>query len=313
MSPGRRRNIVLGTRASALALRQTGLVAASLRAAHSGLRLDTQTVHTGGDRDQETPLDLLGGQGVFVKEIENALLAGEIDLAVHSLKDMPAEQPRGLTIGAVLAREDPREALVSRLGLGLEELPQGARVGTGSLRREAQLRAYRPDLVMLGLRGNVDTRLKKAMTTEYDAIVLALAGLLRLGRAAEVTAIIPPEVILPAVGQGAIAVEVRAGDLEARALVAPLDDPSTRAATEAERSLLRALGGGCHVPIAGHALVRGDGLWLRGLVASPSGERILRGSVLGPPGAAEELGRELAAKLLAQGCGEILAEEADRA
>ncbi len=249
----RRGTVRLGTRASALAVRQTEEVLAGLRAAHPGLAFEVRPVRTAGDHDQATPLADLGGEGVFVTALENALLAGEIDLAIHSLKDMPAEQPPGLAIGAVLPRADPREALVSRLGLPLEGLPAGGRVGTDSPRRAAQLRAFRPDLQVIGLRGNVDTRLRKARSDEYDAIVLALAGLIRLGQAAAVTAIIPPEIILPAPGQGGIAVEVRAGDGEALELAAALDDAPTRAATTAERSFLQALGAGCHVPVAAHA------------------------------------------------------------
>lgn len=304
---------VVGTRASALALAQTELVVAALRKAHPGRTFLIQHVSTNGDHDQRTPLTELGGQGIFVKEIENALLAGEVDLAVHSLKDMPTAQPEGLLLGAVLPREDPRDALISRHGLNLDDLPPGARVGTGSLRRQAQLRAYRRDLEVVGLRGNVDTRLRKAAGPDYDAVILALAGLIRLGRASEVTAVLPLDVMLPAMGQGAIGVEVRADDAEALALVAPLDDAPTRAATAAERSLLRELGGGCHVPIAAHALLQGGQLWLRGLVASPTGERIVRGSATAPPERAEALGRELARQLLQQGCRELLREEAGRA
>jgi len=310
----RKRNaIIVGTRDSALALAQTELVVAGLRALHPGLPIQIRPLRTGGDHDQQSPLARLGGQGIFVKEIENALLAGEIDLAVHSLKDMPTVQPDGLAIGAVLPREDARDALVSRLGLTLAELPPGARVGTGSLRRQAQLRALRPDLEVLGLRGNVDTRLRKAASGEYDAIVLALAGLIRLGREAEATAVIPLDVLLPAVGQGAIGVEVRSDDAEALALARALDDPAARAATAAERSLLHELGGGCHVPVAAHATVDGDELFLRGLVADARGTRVVRGSRSGRPAMAEQVGRDLACQFLRQGCGELLAEGGPRA
>ena len=307
-SDRRTRTFVIGTRGSPLALAQTELAAAALRAAHPGVALEVRQVRTRGDRDQHTPLAQLGAQGVFVKDIENALRVGEIDLAVHSLKDMPSEQPERLVIAAVLEREDPRDALVSRLGLGLERLPRGARIGTGSLRRQAQLRALRPDLEVVDLRGNVDTRLRKAASEEFDAVVLALAGLVRLGRAAEVTAILPLDVMLPAVGQGAICIEVRADDGEALALARAIDHPATRAATTAERSFLHELGGGCHVPIAAHAVLEGGYLWLRGLVASCDGARVVRGSMSGLPGLAEDLGQSLARQLLAQGSSELLSE-----
>lgn len=309
----KRNTFIIGTRASTLALVQTEMVLAKLAAAHPGVSFEVRHIRTNGDHDQQTPLATLGGLGIFIKEIENALLAGEIDLAVHSLKDMPTIQPEGLTLGAVLVREDARDALVCPRGLALSELPPGARVGTGSLRREAQLRALRPDLTILGLRGNVDTRLRKVAAGEYDAIVLALAGLIRLGREAEVTAVLPVDIMLPAVGQGAIAVEVRAADGAARELVSVLNHPPTQVATAAERSFLRELGGGCHVPIAAHATVDGAELWLRGLVASVTGERVERGNISGPAAQAEALGRDLARQLLRQGCAELLAEEGTRA
>ncbi len=306
-SPQRPGKLVVGTRASALARVQTGLVVAALQARHPELALETRLVRTGGDRDRRTPLAELGGEGIFVKELESALLTGEIDLAVHSLKDMPAVQPPDLVIAAVLPREDARDALVSRLGQPLAGLAQRARVGTSSLRREAQLRALRPDLQLLPLRGNVDTRLRKVREGEYDAIVLALAGLIRLGRRAEATEALPLEVMLPAPGQGAIAVEARAGDAGVLATLRALDDPGAHAATAAERSLLRELGGGCHVPIAAYAAVEGDVLYLRALVAGPSGAAIVRGSRRGPMAQAEALGREMARELVRLGCAELLA------
>ena len=301
--------IVVGTRASALALAQTEIVLASLRQAHPDVVFELKHIHTGGDRDQKTPLAQIGGQGIFVKDIENTLLAGEIDVAIHSLKDMPTIQPEGLTLGAILAREDPRDALVSRRGESLAGLPEGARIGTGSLRREAQLRAVRPDLQILPLRGNVDTRLRKSATDDYDAVVLATAGLIRLGFGARITEVLPLSVMLPAVGQGAIAVEVRSGDTAVLDLVRKLDDAATRAATEAERGFLRELGGGCHVPIAAHGRATGNGLWLRGLVAHPSGQPILRGAVNGSSERAQALGADLARQLLAQGASDLLSAE----
>ncbi len=251
----------------------------------------------------------MGGQGIFVKEIENALLAGSIDLAVHSLKDMPTTPPEGLVLAAILPREDPRDALVSRLGVGLADLPTGARVGTGSLRRQAQVRAFRPDLEIVDLRGNVDTRLRKARTASYDAVILAVAGLIRLGRADEITEILPPEIMLPAVGQGAICVEARADDAEVVSLLSALDDAASRAATAAERAFLRELGGGCHVPIAAYAEIAGDNLWLRGLVADTEARRVVRGEARGSVRAAEPLGRALAQRLLAQGAATFLEPE----
>ncbi len=309
MSTSRQRSdkLVVGTRASTLAQVQTGLVVAALQARHPELSFETRLVHTRGDHDRRTPLAELGGEGIFVKELEGALLTGEIDLAVHSLKDMPAVQPPDLVIAAVLPREDARDALVSQLGLPLAKLPHRARVGTSALRREAQLRALRPDLQLLPLRGNVDTRLRKVREGEYDAIVLALAGLVRLGRQAEVTEVLPLEAVLPAPGQGAIAVEARAGDAGVLAALEALDDPGTRAATAAERSLLRELGGGCHVPIAAHATVEGDVLYLRALVADLSGTAIVRSGRRGPMAQAEALGRALARELVRLGCAELLA------
>jgi hydroxymethylbilane synthase len=304
--------IVVGTRSSPLALAQVELVLGPLRAAHPDVAFELKHIHTGGDRDQKTPLALIGGEGLFVKEIEHALLAHEIDLAIHSLKDMPTVQPDGLTLAAILAREDPRDALVSRLGEPLAGLPEGARVGTGSRRREAQLRALRPDLRVVALRGNVDTRLRKSSTEDYDALILAAAGLIRLGFGPHITELLPLGVMLPAVGQGAIAVEVRTDDAATLDVVRELDDAPTRAATEAERSFLRELGGGCHVPIAAHCKTTEHGLWLRGLVAHVSGRPILRGAVHGPISQAVALGSDLAHQLLAQGASRLLSEEAPR-
>ena len=309
---GRHGIVVIGTRASALAMAQTGIVVARLKAAHPGLSCHVKQISTVGDRDQSRPLTGIGGQGVFVREIDKALLTGEIDLAVHSLKDVPTAQPDESTIGAVLPRGDARDALVSRLGLPLQELPEGACVGTGSTRREAQLRALRPDLEIVGLRGNVDTRLRKATTEAYDAIVLATAGLVRLGRAGEITEILPPEVMLPAVGQGAICVQVRSDDREALEAVGHLDDAGTRAAVTAERSFLRMLGGGCRVPIAAHAVTDGDELWLRGLVSDRTGVHSVKGEVRGPSALASELGRNLAHRLREAGAAGLLASEDGR-
>jgi hydroxymethylbilane synthase len=265
---------------------------------------------------RDRALSQVGGKGLFVTEIENALLAGGgqgqshgIDLAVHSLKDMPTEQPEGLVLGAILERADPRDALVVRQGEGgLDTLPDGARVGTSSLRRKAQLLAARPDLQVLDLRGNVDTRLRKLHQGQYDAVVLAAAGLIRLGREEVISQVLPLDTMLPAVGQGALCVEVRTGDGATLDLIAALDHPSTRQATEAERALLRRLEGGCQVPIGAYARAEGGTLHLRGLVAALDGTRLVRGEMRSPVSKAAELGTRLARRLLAGGGEAILAE-----
>ena len=259
---------------------------------------------------RDRALSQVGGKGLFVKEIEGALLSGEIDLAVHSLKDMPTEQPKGLTLGAILERADPRDALVARGGNDgdLFTLPEGARLGTSSLRRQAQALAARPDLQVVDLRGNVDTRLRKLTEGQYEAIVLAVAGLVRLGRADSISHILPADVMLPAVGQGALCLEVRAGDEKIRRLIASLDHGPTRRATESERALLRCLEGGCQVPIAAYAEVDGGMLHLRGLVAALDGSRLVRDEVHGLAEQADVLGMELADRLLAAGASEILEE-----
>lgn len=290
--------VIIGTRGSALALWQTNWVAQQLRAHHPHIEIVIRTITTKGDTHTDTPLPHIGDKGLFTREIEAALGAGEIHCAVHSLKDLPTQSPisnlQSLIIAAITEREDARDVLVSRHNVGLAHLPRGARVGTSSLRRAAQLRAYRPDLRIANLRGNVDTRLRKAETTEYDAIVLAAAGVLRLGYANRITEFLPFEVMLPAPGQGALAVQARLDDALTRALLAPLDHAPTRAATTAERAFLRALGGGCQVPIAAYAEVNGETLHLRGLIVSEDGTRVQRGEVSGAMMQAEQLGEQLA-------------------
>lgn len=301
--------LVAGTRGSALALWQTRRVAGLLQAAHPGLEVRMRTIRTRGDAVADRPLPQVGGKGLFVTEIEDALAAGEIDLAVHSLKDMPTEQPEGLVLGAILERADARDALLVRGGAGdLWSLPEGARVGTSSLRRQAQLLAVRPDLRTLDLRGNVDTRLQKLQDGQYDAIVLAVAGLERLGLAGAISQVLPPEVVLPAVGQGALCVEVRAGDAGTRSLVAALDHAPTRRAAEAERALLRRLSGGCQAPVAAYARPAGGEIVLQGLVAAPDGTRLVRDEIRGPAADAEGLGTDLGGRLLAAGGAAILEE-----
>lgn len=294
--------IQIGTRGSALARAQAEHV--TTRLAALGHDAEPVVIQTTGDRVLDRPLADVGGKGAFLKEIEEALLAGEIDLAVHSLKDVPTVVPRGLALCAFLERADPRDALLSASRLGLEQLPAGARVGTSSLRRRAQILALRPDLAVVELRGNVDTRLRKLGEGQCDALVLAMAGLLRLGRENEVVQPLDPVVLLPAPGQGVIALECRADDAELWAQVSPLHHgPSARAAT-AERGFLAALGGDCNVPLAAFAEAQYDGLWLRGLVASADGSRILRAEAAGND--PEALGRRVADDLLSRGAGALL-------
>jgi hydroxymethylbilane synthase len=264
---------------------------------------------TQGDRILDVPLAKIGGKGLFVKELETAMLEGRADLAVHSMKDVPMELPEGLVLGAILTREDPRDALLSQRIATLEELPHGARIGTSSLRRQCQLRALRPDLQIADLRGNVNTRLGKLDAGEYDAIVLAAAGLLRLGLGERIRRVIEPGVLLPAVGQGAIGVELRADDSELLALLGPLHDGVSAVCVGAERALNRRLHGGCQVPIGAFAEIERDGatLWLRALVGSVDGARMVRGERHVPRELAESAAASLAEELLDAGAGEILA------
>ena len=286
----------LGTRGSQLALAQARLVAHRLEAAAPGLAVELVTIATAGDRDQATPLAAGERPGWFTTAIQEALQRGEVDIAVHSLKDLPTRRPQGLVIAAVPLREDPRDALVSRTGAPLRSLPSGAVVGTGSPRREAQLRELRPDLDIRPIRGNVETRIRKVREGEYDAAVVALAGLRRLGLEAEAAEIFGFEELLPAPGQGALAVECRADDARARGLLARIDDPAVRLAVTAERSFLAAIEGGCSFPAAAYAEHFGTTLKLHALVAS--GGRIVRSKMGGPAETAAGLGRQLAEELL---------------
>jgi hydroxymethylbilane synthase len=291
----------IGSRGSALALWQAEHVRTRLEAL--GHTVAIVVITTTGDRIQDRRLESVGGKGAFLKEIEEALLADEVDLAVHSLKDVPTALPDGLGLVAILERADPRDVLLSA-GPGLDGLPRGARVGTTSLRRRAQVRARRPDLDVQDLRGNVDTRIRRLREGAFDAILLARAGLVRLGRADEATEVLEPEVLLPAPGQGAIAIECRDGDARTAEAVAALDHPATARAVTAERAFLAALQGGCNVPLGAYAEPDARGLRLRGLVAREDGTRVLRGEVRGSDPAA--LGRALADELLAQGAEELL-------
>ncbi len=298
----------IGTRASALATTQSTWVGERLREAH-GLDFELVEISTEGDRSTE-PLAQLGGTGVFVAAVREALLDGTVDIAVHSLKDLPTADAPGLLLGAVPLREDPRDVLIARDGLTLGELPRGARVGTGSPRRVSQLNALGLGIEIAPLRGNVDTRIGKVTSGELDGIVLARAGLLRLGRADEATEVIDPLQMLPAPGQGALACECRVTDDATTRLLTVLDDPDTRAAVTAERSLLATLEAGCSAPLGALAEVvwgdDGDELWLRAVVVDPGGSPAIRRSASGAPGDAAALGRQLAEELLAEGADQIM-------
>ncbi len=296
----------IATRKSPLALWQAEHVAARLREHHPGLKVELVTMTTRGDKILDAPLAKLGGKGLFVKELEQGMLEGRADIAVHSMKDVPVELPDGLHLPVVLAREDPRDAFVSVRFARFAELPEGACVGTSSLRRQMQLRRMRPDLVIRDLRGNVNTRLGKLERGEYDAIVLASAGLKRLAMAERIAELLEPEMILPAIGQGAIGIECRQGDEAIEALIAALDDRATHTRVEAERAMNARLAGGCQVPIAGFAEIKGEQMRIRGLVGSPDGGQAVAGEKNGSPSLAAELGESLAQDLLAQGAGEIL-------
>ncbi len=296
----------IATRKSPLALWQAEHVAARLREHHPGLKVELVTMTTRGDKILDAPLAKLGGKGLFVKELEQGMLEGRADIAVHSMKDVPVELPDGLHLPVVLAREDPRDAFVSVRFARFAELPEGACVGTSSLRRQMQLRRMRPDLVIHDLRGNVNTRLGKLERGEYDAIVLASAGLKRLAMAERIAELLEPEMILPAIGQGAIGIECRQGDEAIEALIAALDDRATHTRVEAERAMNARLAGGCQVPIAGFAEIKGEQMRIRGLVGSPDGGRAVAGEKNGSPSLATELGESLAEDLLARGAGEIL-------
>lgn len=312
MSPGaevgRRASLVIGTRSSRLAIWQAEWVQARLKELAPDIQVSLQRIKTSGDKILDVPLAKMGGKGLFVKEIEEALIRGDIDLAVHSMKDVPAVLPESLEILCVPPREDPRDVLISRESRSLDQLPERSRIGTSSLRRQAQLLRYRPDLTIQMLRGNLDTRLRKLKDGEFEALVVAAAGLSRMGWTSEVTEYLPPEISLPAIGQGALGLEGRRDDTFVRDLVKALDDPVARTTVTAERALLERLEGGCQVPIAAHATLKGDTLMMDGLVASPDGRRLVRGSIQGPRGEARALGIRLAENLLAQGADRILTE-----
>jgi hydroxymethylbilane synthase len=300
------RSIRIGTRGSALALQQTQVTVDLLKAAWPDLTAEIIEIRTTGDKIQDVPLAKIGDKGLFVKEIEDALLNGRIDWAVHSVKDLPSQLPKGLRVGMIAARVDPRDALVARQGLTLATLPEKAVIGTSSLRRRAQLLHWRPDLAIVPIRGNVDTRLRKLATEGLDGIVVAVAGLMRMGWQARISDIIPPEICLPAVGQGALGVEMRSDDQQAQALFEPLTSPAIQATVSAERSFLAHLEGGCQVPIASWATVEGDQLILRGMISDLDGLTLLRDERRGAMHTPDLLGRELAEALLQRGGAAIL-------
>jgi hydroxymethylbilane synthase len=296
----------IATRKSQLALWQAEHVAALLREAHAGLQVELVPVVTQGDRIQDRSLASIGGKGLFIKELEVALEEGRADIAVHSMKDLPGGLPEGLTIAAVLERADARDALLTIRAARLEELPRGARVGTSSLRRQAQLLAARPDLRIEALRGNVDTRLRRLDAGELDAIVLACAGLIRLGLQSRITEYLDPKISLPAVAQGVIGIECRGADAHTLGLVTVLNHRNTRIAMDAERAFAHALGGSCQSPIAAHARLEGTRLMLDGLVAEPDGSRLLRDSLSGSIDDPAGVGSRLAEHILAAGAGPLL-------
>ncbi len=304
----RSQTLRIATRKSELALWQAEYVRSELLRHHPGLDVQLVPLVSRGDKILDVPLAKVGGKGLFIKELEEALLDGRADIAVHSMKDVPMEFPPGLTLPVICPREDPRDAFVSNRFVSLEQLPAGALVGTSSLRRQCQLLAARPDLEIRFLRGNVQTRLKKLDDGEYDAIILAAAGLLRLKLADRIREYLPSELCLPAGGQGAVGIECRSDDRATHQLLAPLHHTATAEQLAAERAMNRRLEGGCQVPIACYAVHKGDSLWLRGLVGAPDGAEMLRDQISGPVAEAEAMGIALAERLLAAGADRILAE-----
>ena len=304
------RTLTIGTRASKLALVQTEMVRAALMTAHPDVAVAVTHITTKGDVVLDRALKLVGGKGLFITEIEDAMRAGTIDLAVHSAKDLPTELPDDMALAAFLPRIDVRDVVISRDGTPLAALPIGARIGTSSARRACQIRRLRPDATILDLRGNVDTRIRKLREGQYDAIVLAAAGLIRLGMHEEITDYLEPDVMLPAVAQGAIAIEVRASDTAARNYCAALNDTATWQAVRAERAFLGTLGGGCSVPVGAYARINNDHITLSGLIGALDG-RIVRGTASGTAANPAAIGKRLARRLLARGGRELLAEDRD--
>ena len=300
--------VTIGSRGSPLALWQANWVKDLLLGHHSDLAVDIKIIKTSGDRIQDVPLAKIGGKGLFVKEIEEGLLKREVDFAVHSMKDMPIIFPLNLCIACVTKRENPFDALISRNNIKLDDLPKGAKIGTGSLRRMSQLLYYRPDLNLVPLRGNLETRLKKLETEGLDAIILAAAGLIRLGWKDCITEIIPPEILLPAMGQGAVGIETRKNDVDNQILLADMDDEQTHYALDAERALVSQLEGGCNVPIGSFATLNGDQITLRGLVASLDGKTMYKKELTDLKTNAVALGRRMGDELIEMGAGRIMQE-----
>ncbi len=298
--------IRIATRKSPLALWQAEHVAKLLKASHPTLNIELVKMITQGDKILDTPLAKIGGKGLFVKELEQGMLNGDAEIAVHSMKDVPAQLPDGLEISAILSREDPRDAFVSNTYSTIDDLPQGAIVGTSSLRRQCQLLSMRPDLQIQSLRGNVNTRLQKLDNGEYDAIILAAAGLIRLGFESRIKTALAVDTMLCAIGQGAIGIECREDDVATKALIECLHDDATATRVRAERAMNYTLEGGCQAPIAGHARINGDLLILDGLVAEPDGSVIITEQLEGPLEKAEEMGKTIANRLLAGGAKDIL-------
>lgn len=303
-----KKEIKIGTRASLLAITQSTMIKELIEKQHPGVTVELIRITTTGDKILDVPLAKVGGKGLFVKELEDALLDGRADLAVHSMKDVPTELPSGLHLGIVTERENPRDAFVSNKYADVLALPQGAKVGTSSLRRKSQLACLRPDLVIEDLRGNVDTRLRKLDEGQYDAIILAAAGLNRLGKSDRITSLIEPVQMLPAIGQGALGLELRVDDTELLDGISFLNHAATAVAVTAERAFLLRLEGGCQVPIGAFATTAGDTVTLTGLIASVDGREILKEQMTGPAAEAAAMGTALAEKLLDMGGREILDE-----
>lgn len=300
------RIIKIATRQSPLALWQAEYVAERLQQAHPGIKTELVKMITKGDKILDAPLAKIGGKGLFVKELEQGMLEGTADIAVHSMKDVPVEFPEGLHLAVILPREDPCDAYVSNKYKSIEELPAGAKIGTSSLRRQCQFAERQPHAQILSLRGNVNTRLAKLDAGDYDAIILAAAGLKRLGFAHRITQLLDSSVSLPAIGQGAVGIECRIDDVEMNELLAPLQDAESTIRVKAERAMNARLNGGCQVPIAGFAELQGEQLFMRGLVGKPDGSVMYRAEKTGPIEEAEAIGRAVADELLAKGAGEVL-------
>jgi hydroxymethylbilane synthase len=298
--------IKIGTRGSKLAMTQANYVAGCLKQIAPEISTEICVIKTAGDIMQDVSLLKIGGKGVFVKEIEDALLSGTIDLAVHSMKDVPTENPEGLNIAAILPREDARDILVSRDNKKIEFMPKGAKIGTGSMRRASQILAIMPDITIVPLRGNLDTRLKKIETENLAGVILAAAGMKRMGFAEKITQYLPIETMLPAVGQGALGLEIRNNDEALKKIMIKLNHEPTQREVTAERSYLRALGGGCQLPIAAFGKINNGQLFLEGLVAALQGANIIRDKVKGDPAEAEELGKKLAEIILERGGKKLL-------